>query len=285
MAGYQMIDAYLIELRRRLFWSPDVDDAMAEAEDHLLCAVESLIESGAGRDEAQHAVLSRFGPTTTVAAAHAATSSGGVAMPTKFTRLAGIAAIASAVMWSITAAIWLVGHFVGTDGQAEVVVALLAFATLVAAAGSTTLVVVGLRLRHGGLGPLGDVGLALIGLGLVATLLFWFVMGWGMLLALGMLLVAIAVYTRNIAPNTATIAFGAAWTIGVIAWSVLRVLEVGTRDRWGDFPIVSPIAIAVGVAVLVPGLIGLGRWLSTETLHDLDSPETDLSGRIETVGH
>jgi hypothetical protein len=273
MAGYELIDSYLGELRRRLTWSPDLDDTMAEAEDHLLCAVERLIEDGEHREDAQHIVLTRFGHTTTVAAAHAATSRGGFAMPTRFTRLAGIGAIVAAILWATSAAAWLIDHFVDPRGAAEVAVGLVAFATLVGAAVLTTVVVIGLDRRHGGLGPLGNIGLVLVGVGVVATLMFWFVMGWGTLLAAGMLLIAIAVRARGLAPSRATIAFGSAWAVGVAVWSILRIMEVGTRDEWGDYPVVSPVAIAVGVAILMPGLIGLGRWLSTETPQDLDSPE------------
>jgi hypothetical protein len=271
MAGYELIDAYLAGLRRRLAWCPDVDDVAAEAEDHLLSTVERLISDGATREAAQQAALGRFGNSTAVASAHAATSRGGVGMPTEFTRLAGIVAIGAAVFWTASAAMWLVDQFLDPSGIAEPTVGLLSFVTLVIAAGSTVVVVVGLNRRHGGLGPLGAIGLVLVCLGVVATLVFWFVMGWALLLAVGMLLVALAVNARGLAPTAATAAFGGAWTVGVLTWSVLRVLEVGTRDEWGDYPIVSPTAITVGVAILVPGLIGLGRWLSTETPRDLDS--------------
>jgi hypothetical protein len=273
MAGYQLIDDYLGELRRRLAWSPDLDDTVAEAEDHLLCAVERLIERGEHSEDAQHLVLARFGHTATVAAAHAATSRGGIAMPTRFTRLAGIGAIAAAMLWTASAAAWLIGHFADPRGAADTAVAMVAFATLAAAAALTTVLVIGLNQRHGGLGPLGNVGLALVALAVVATVLFWFVMGWATLLAVGMALIAIAVWARRLAPSWSTIAFGSAWAIAVTVWSILRILEVGTRDEWGDYPIVSPVAIAVGVAILAPGLIGLGRWLSTETPQDLDAPE------------
>ena len=273
MAGYELIDDYVGDLRRRLSWSPDRDDLAAEAHDHLLCAVEQLIDAGTNSHEAQRAVLDRFGHSTTVAASHAATSKGGIAMPTKFTRLAGMAAIASAALWTASALAWLAGHFMDPSDSAQTALAWFALTTLFTAAGTTTILVVGLTQRHGGLGPLGNIGLGLLGLGVVATLMFWFVMGWGTLLALGMALIAIAVRSRGLAPIRSIVAFGSAWGIGVITWSVLRVLEVGTRDQWGDYPIVSPTAIAVGVTILVPGLIGLGRWLSTETPLDIDHPE------------
>lgn len=272
MAGDELIDDYLASLRRKLAWTPDVDDVIAEAEDHLRCAMERLVDDGVSPDDARREVLGRFGHPTTVAAAHAATSRGGVAMPTKFTKIAGVAALVSAALWAMTGLAWLMSEFAAPSDRADTALALLAFATLIGGAATTALLVVGLYLRHGGLGPLGIIGMGLIGLGVVATLLFWFVMGWGVLLALGMLLVAVAVRARGLAPTGATLAFGAAWLVGVTTWSVLRVMEVGTRDEWGDYPVVSPIAIAIGVTILVPGLIGLGRWLSGETPQDLDVP-------------
>lgn len=270
MAGYELIEAYLVGLRRRLAWRPDLDDVLAEAEDHLLSAIERLIADGAADEPAQQEVLGRFGDSTTVAAAFAATSRGGLAMPTKFTKWSGVAAMIAAGMWITSAALWLIDELLTPSDDA---LGNLKLATLISAAALTVVVVVGLNRRHGGLGALGTIGLALVGVGVAATLMYWFVMGWGVLLAAGMLLVALAVHSRGLAPTAATAAFGAAWTVGVIAWSVLRILEVGTRDRWGDYPIVSPIAIAVGVVILAPGLIGLGRWLSSETPVDLDSPE------------
>lgn len=270
MAGYELIEAYLVGLRRRLAWRPDLDDVLAEAEDHLLSAIERLIADGAADEPAQQEVLGRFGDSTTVAAAFAATSRGGLAMPTKFTKWSGVAAMIAAGMWITSAALWLIDELLTPSDDA---LGNLKLATLISAAALTVVVVVGMNRRHGGLGALGTIGLALVGVGVAATLMYWFVMGWGVLLAAGMLLVALAVHSRGLAPTAATAAFGAAWTVGVIAWSVLRILEVGTRDRWGDYPIVSPIAIAVGVVILAPGLIGLGRWLSSETPVDLDSPE------------
>ena len=269
MAGDQLIERYLADLRRRLAWRADVDDVIAEAADHLLSAVERLVADGESTERAQQAVLGRFGDPTTVATAFAATSTGGLAMPTRFTRLAGVAAMIAAALWAVSAAMWLIDEFLEPSGRAEPVVQLVAFASLLGASALMVVVVVGLHRRHGGLGALGRIGLSLIGLSAVATLLFWFVMGWGVLLALGLLLVAIAVNARGLAPTLPTAAFGGAWLVAATTWSVLRYLEVGTRDEWGDFPAVSPLAIAVGVVILVPGLIGLGRWLSSETPADL----------------
>ncbi len=273
MASYQLIDDYLAGLRRRMAWRADVDDVIAEAEDHLRSALELRIAAGEAAGAAQQAVLARFGDPTTVATAFAATGTGGLAVPTRFTKRAGLAAMVAAGLWTAFAVLWLTDELAGLSERIDQSLALLAMASLVGAAALTVVVVVGLNRRHGGLGPMGTIGSVLVGLGVLATVPFWFVMGWGVLLAAGMLLVALAVHARGLAPTAATAAFGAAWTVGVSTWSVLRVLEVGTRDEWGDYPIVSPTAITVGVVILAPGLVGLGRWLSGETPADLDSPE------------
>ena len=274
MAGYQLIDAYIHGLRRRLLWCPDVDDLIAEAEDHLVSAMERLKADDADDISIQQAVLGQFGDSTTVATAFAATSTGGLAMPTRFTRRAGVAAIVAAVLWTAFAAMWLIDEIFDLSDRANQITSFGGLFSLIGATALTVVVVVGLNRRHGGLGPLGTIGLILIGFSVVAALLFWFVMGWGLLLAIGMLLVAVAVNARRLAPTAATAAFGVAWLVGVSTWSVLRLMEIGTRDRWGDYPLVSPIAITVGVVILVPGLIGLGLWLSKEVPADVDSPES-----------
>jgi len=271
MAGYELIDAYLVGLRRRLAWRPDVDDVVAEAGDHLYSAVERLIDDGSSRAAAQRDVLDRFGDSTTVASAFAATSSGGLAIPTTFTRRAGFAALVAAGLWVGVAGLWLASEVL--PDESAMIAWRLGWICLLGASASTMVVMIGLRRRHGGLGPLGTVALILAGLGVVATVFGWFVMGWGVLFAVGMLLLALAVHSRDVAPRAAVIAFGGAWSVGVITWSVLRALEVGPRNEWGDYEIVSPVAVAVGVTVLVPGLLGLGRWLSRETPVNLDSAE------------
>lgn len=277
MASYQLIDAYLLGLRRRLAWRPDVDEVMAEVEDHLLSSIEQMIDGGTGSESAQQLALDRFGDSTTVATTFAATSRGGLAMPTTFTRRAGVAALLAAGLWVVFATSWLIEDLINlsdqSSGGASRAVNLLAMVSLMGAGALTVVVVVGLNRRHGGLGPLGAIGLVFVGLGVVASFMFWFVMGWSVLFAIGMLLVALAVHSRGLAPAAATAAFGAAWTVGALTWPVLRTLEVGTRDRWGNYPLVTQIAIIAGVVILVPGLVGLGRWLSTETPVDMNSPE------------
>ena len=270
MAGHELIDDYLGALRRRLAWRPDVDDVLAEVGDHLFSAVERLVTEGTDPEAAERLVLERFGDSTTVATAFAATGNGGLAVPTRFTQLAGMVAHVAAALWVAMAACWLIDQVLDPTGVVETAIGVLAFATLMGAASATVVVVVGLNKRHGGLGPLGTIGVGLVALGVVSTLLFWFVMGWGVLLAVGMGLVALAMHGRRLAPTAATIAFGGAWLVGITTWSVLRYLEVGTRDEWGDYPIVSPIAIVVGVVILAPGLVGLGHWLRAETPADFD---------------
>jgi hypothetical protein len=77
----------------------------------------------------------------------------------------------------------------------------------------------------------------------------------------------------DVAPRAATAAFGGAWTLGVITWIVLRALEVGTADEWGDYWVAHWALLGVGVSVMAIGLVGLGTWLRAEQPADLGPAE------------
>ena len=74
-----------------------------------------------------------------------------------------------------------------------------------------------------------------VGLGALAGVLAWLVMLWASLVAIGALLFAIAVAREDVAPRLPIYLLGSAWTIGVATWTLLRVLEVGRPDEWGDY--------------------------------------------------
>jgi hypothetical protein len=50
-----------------------------------------------------------------------------------------------------------------------------------------------------------------------------------------------------------------------VTWVVLRLLEVGTPDEWGDYWVAGWAGIATGSVILSGGMVGLGRWLATES--------------------
>jgi hypothetical protein len=108
------------------------------------------------------------------------------------------------------------------------------------------------------------LGLGITVLGVAASVITWFWGLWITLIGLGVLIFAIAMLRRDIAPRVWTVIWGAGLALGAITWGVLRWLEVGTADQWGDYWVANATGAALGVLILAVGLIGLGRWLVSE---------------------
>lgn len=81
MAGHDLIEVYMQQLRASLRWRLDVDDLVDEAADHLHQTTARLIRAGADPAAAQTETLARFGDPTLVAHSFARTAYGGLAMP------------------------------------------------------------------------------------------------------------------------------------------------------------------------------------------------------------
>ena len=92
MAGYDLIDAYLSELRVSLGSFAAADTVLEEAEDHLLEAVEHLEVAGLSCRDAQVQALARFGSAALVSKVCVTESRKGAAVSTTFTRRAGLIA-------------------------------------------------------------------------------------------------------------------------------------------------------------------------------------------------
>ena len=84
MADYALIDGYLDSLRTAVRWRRDLDDLVAELEDHLYSAVEQFEARGIESRLAQQRTLERFGDPDVLATAFASTPQGGFAVPTTF---------------------------------------------------------------------------------------------------------------------------------------------------------------------------------------------------------
>jgi hypothetical protein len=268
VGNFGLIDAYLRTLQVRLAWRNDSSEIDDEVRDHLYCAVEELEVSGIDAEAAQHQVLSRFGDPAAFAASFATSGSKGLALPTQFTRSVGGAAIIAASLWVATASAWFVSVLLEKDsgvweGRAQMIW-MLGAGLLLGATTLTVVVLVGLHSRHGGLGVVGYLGLALGGVGTVASLVGWFVHGWGALIGFGSLIVAGAMLKRGIAPRIPTVAFGCGWLLAGGANALLWKLEVGWRDNFGDYPLVIALSLTVGAGVFAAGLVGLGQWLRHE---------------------
>jgi hypothetical protein len=270
VAEYVLIDGYLDAFRTQVRWRRDVEDLVAEVEDHLYSTVERFEARGTNAQLAQRQTLERFGDPDLMAEAFASTPRGGIAVPTKFTNTAGLAAIIASVLWIAALVIFWLGDSVASDWETRVY---LFWAATTGAAGALTIVAtLGLRQRHGTLGALGTTGMVVSGVGVAISLvLTWAVPVWMTIEGIGLLFVALAVLPMRIAPRLQVIAYGSGLLRGSIAFLIARAMEVGTRDRWGDYPAALTIGVVVGFVVIALGLLGLGIWLRNEEPADIET--------------
>jgi hypothetical protein len=282
VADYALIDGYLESMRSSIRWRRDLDDVIAEIEDHLISATERFEARGSDRANAQQRTLDEFGDPKVLAVAFASTPTGGIAVPTTFTKSAGLLAIVSAVAWIIgLAAIAIAAGLPEATGvdpdqfvaNGQTLSFIVGSMSLLSAGAFMFVAMIGLYRRHGSLGILGIVGLGITGLGVVTLLIAWAFALWMTLIGVGVLLFAISLLRRDLSPRLWTVVWGGGMAVGAITWYVLRWLEVGDRDQWGDYPLAVAFALPIGVIIMAIGLIGVGRWLRSEEPVDLTPSE------------
>jgi len=282
VANYALIDGYLESMRSSIRWRRDLDDVIAEMEDHLISATERFEARGAEHTAAQQRTLEQFGDPKVLAVAFASTPTGGIAVPTTFTISAGVFAIASAAAWIIGLVAIAISaglpDATGVDPEQFVAngqtLSFIAGAMSLLTAGGLMLVaMIGLYRRHGSLGILGIVGLAIAGLGVATLLIAWAFALWMTLIGVGVLLFSIPLLRRELTPRLSTIMWGGGMALGAATWYVLRAMEAGDPDQWGDYPLATAIALPIGVIIMAIGLAGVGRWLQTEEPVDLTPSE------------
>jgi hypothetical protein len=282
VANYALIDGYLESMRSSIRWRRDLDDVIAEIEDHLISATEKFEAVGSDRVNAQQRTLDEFGDPKVLAVAFASTPTGGIAVPTTFTNSAGLFAIVSAVAWIIgLVAVAISAGLPDATGveptqfvaNSQTIFFIIGAMALLGAGVFMFVTMIGLYQRHGSLGILGLAGLGITGLGVVTLLAAWAFAIWMTLIGLGVLLFAISLLRRDVSPRLWTVVWGGGMAIGAITWYVLRWMEVGDRDQWGDYPLAVAFALPIGVIIMAIGLAGIGRWLHSEEPVDLTPSE------------
>lgn len=268
MAGYDLIDQYLTTLQAQLRWRGESDDLDSELRDHLYTAAEVQEAHGLGPQDAQRAVLDRFGAPITVSSAFASNGTKGLAVPTQFTKSSGQLAFIAALAWIMVgvgfAGSYAVERTLGEWEGPALGLFLLGQLSLLAGASLTVVIFLALFQRHGGLGILGMAGIGIAALGAAAGLIGWFVYGWGTLIGLGALLIAGSLLRRELAPRLASVAIGTAGIWAGAVGGTLWLLEAGPQDQYGDYPLVGLTSVGVGCTLLAVGLVGIGRWLWNE---------------------
>ena len=261
MARYGLIDGYLDTMRTEIRWRRDLDDVVSEMEDHLYSTVEVLLASGVESQSAQRATLDRFGEPDVLEAVYASAPTGGIAVPTTFTRRAGLFALISAGFWLATAGLFVFGR---ESGDGEVAAYMIFSAGILIAGGFLLLAMIGMGKRLGGLGVLGMSGLVVTSAGVALSLLAWAIPFWMGLQGIGLLLFGIAALRSDLAPRWSTVLTSAGFVLGVMAFFALTELEVGAQDSWGNYPVAWEASFVVGTVIVSLGLIGWGVWLRNE---------------------
>lgn len=273
MGTHDLIDGYIRRLEAATRWHGDQQAMLAEVRDHLECATESLEGRGHDHGSAQEAALERFGQPESVARAMAIGPQDRPALPTRSTVSAAAMPIVSAGLWMlhVLASLAVIHLYdrVGDSGpdSSSALQLLVMVPWAVSLIGAVAMLLVSglaFKERLGGFRWSGWLGLGMLSLALPASLLAWATVGWATLVAVGAALLALELFRSEIAPRWAALALATGALLGFAVFGVLRVLELGSPDEWGNYPVATSGGLAVGVVVLAAGLLGLGRWLHHE---------------------
>jgi hypothetical protein len=265
-----LIETYLQELNRCLGRRGDAADDVAEAADHLREATERLELAGMDPVDAQRRALERFGDPVIVARALSMSSTGGIAMPTDFTRTAGTAAVIAAVGWLASIATAMILDTYEWQEQAY-----LLFAVVVGVTGvSTVLALSGLNARAGGRRDAWTV-IALV-LAIVAALMLlvvaWAWIVWVQLLAASALVIVIRSRSAHVRSSASDWLLVGAWPMGLLGFIVADRMRLGDVDTYGDYPAAATAGLAIGAVLFAAGLLPLGRWLRSEPVAQVAQP-------------
>lgn len=279
-----LIDAYVVALRSRLQWRRDADDIADEAEDHLRARVERRVQHGATQAEAERETLNRFGDVSLVARAFAVTASGGVAVPTRLTRAAGVTGLVAAVAWVASAALG------ATGGHTDLWVpwsqtAYLAWTSVLGVAlATTTITLAGVLARTGRLHSAS--GIVAIGVGIVVTAAVT-LFGWAVTVLAGFLGVATVIALQGSGAadltNARALRWLMVWPIGGASLVIFdEIFPLGPADDYGDHPLVWLSLFLVCALSSAVALARVGAGLRAERAVDLDggppAPLTPVSG-------
>ena len=282
MGTYDLIDAYLDRLRAATTWHSNTDAVIDEMRDHLLSATEAAAAAGADGSEAQHIALAHFGPPDEVAHALARGPHSTAAVPTRATVSGATIALAGGGLWVLYAITNLaMVHLYDRandngDPESSSPLQLLLIApwavSLVGALAMLFATGMILKDRHGGFRLAGWLGLAALAVAVPFGLVGWFIAGWVTLLATGAVLLSFELVRAGIAPRAPAIGLAVGPALGILVWGVLRLVELGSPDQYGDYPAASLAGLAVGCTVLATGLYRMSDWLRNEDPIEFDAP-------------
>ena len=255
---HRLIEQYLAGLRRSIADRPDADAVVDELRDHLLATSDRHQRAGSPPDEADRLAVHELGDREVIAASFAANDHGTAAVPTAFTRTAGITGFAAAGSAVVAGAAYAIADRIedqdgswSTASQAWGGVG--AVATLLATL-SLLVLLAGIVRRHGGLGVAGSAAIGLAAVGALASVIAWAVPVWGALVAASWIVLAVATRQQGLAPRHAIAGLAAA----------LTVLPIVAATTDGGPTAVLLAADVAAIAAAAACSVALGRWLSSE---------------------
>ena len=283
MGTDDLIDDYLSRLRTLTSWHADPDAVIDEMRDHLLTATEALRANGEHDTAAQQIAIAELGEPEEIATALARGPRHKPAVPSAATTSGGIVAFIASGLWVVYAlasfGVLYLYDLLGDNGDPtsssplQMLVLVPWASGLLGALVAFFATVMILRARHGGFGWVGRAGLALLALAVPAGFAGWFLFGWGTLLAIGGVLIAVELLGAGIMPRLIAVGIGTGPVVGLLAGTVARLAELGTPDEYGDYPIATMIGVGVGCTVFAAALFRLGGWLTGEQPVDLDGSD------------
>ena len=218
-ADHRLIDAYLVELRHSLdgIHGDDADEIVAEVADHLLEAADRHGELEA---------LARFGTPNLVAATFHKEAGKGAAVPTTFTKRAGLAAALSPVLLALGAvANQATGR--GVAHGAAVLVEVFTFPLVLVG-------ILGFNRRHGGFGIPGRVALyAFLAAPMFSILMPWMgIVFTGTLWTFSFALLGVAMLRAAVLPRLPVILFGFSAAATIVVAAIVTALGGDAGFVW-----------------------------------------------------
>ena len=269
MAESDLIADYLRSLRDCLRWRSDAADLIDEAEDHLRLSAERIARECGDPLEAQRLTLTRFGDPTVVALAFATAPTGGVVMPTQFTRAAGKVAMVAALGWLVLAVVgaYATGAITSYSDSTYLWSSLVATVSVAA----TAIALIGMLVRAGERsGPWMFAAVALSCLSLAATaFMTWGIVMWGLLIWLTCAIALGRMRAAGVTTRPLDWALLAAWPASLGVWVLVHQLELGPLDTYGEYPAAAAVGITTLGVLMAVGLLSVGRRLAAEVPADL----------------
>ncbi|MBI4882919.1 MAG: hypothetical protein HY826_02555 [Actinobacteria bacterium] len=257
MAEPGLIAAYLTELRYSTSKLPDLDDIVAEVEDHLLMTVAANIARGQTPAEAEAEALARFGSAELVARVFIEQEKRGGAVSTTLTRRAGFAAMLAPPMM-------LVGGIAANAGKSEQPLSGIGVALCTAATVAFVYGLIGLRVRHGGLGMFGRVAfwLGVVAIPVALPFAYAGIVVLAVEVGLVVVLIGVGMHRARILPRVPVALFAFTLPAWALVW---LVLEAAGLDKKG-------IDVALAAVLTFGAFMTLGLAMSRE-------PALDARGR------